>query len=124
MFEYFENVGVRVTESRVSLNKYCIFSFNKGAVKSLNLEKYKFVRLLFDKKVLRIGFEFTNDNSKPHYNIRKTKLSGFYVSARSFFKNYGINPTSTVSHKLDKFRLSNGTSIVFMELRNEPKTKT
>ena len=113
--KYFEDVGSRTSASRVSVNRYAIWAFSSGAIKKHKLNDYKFVRMLSDDEKKIVGFEFTNDNSKPCYKTRKTKIGALYLSTRSFFKHNNTMPTITETYNIYETTINDNVKILYID---------
>lgn len=66
-------------------------SLNEGAVRLWNLEKFKFVSLLYDSETKRIGLEFLEDKTMGSiFKLQFRKNAGVFINCISFLNYFNI----------------------------------
>lgn len=76
---------------------------NEGAVRLWNLEKFKFVSLLYDSETKRIGLEFLEDKTMGSiFKLQFRKNAGVFISCISFLSYFNIPMDVTTSYEVSK----------------------
>lgn len=76
---------------KVSISTAGKLSLNEGAVRLWNLEKFKFVSLLYDSETKRIGLEFLEEKTMGSiFKLQFRKNAGVFISCISFLNYFNI----------------------------------
>ena len=87
----------------VSISTAGKLSLNEGAVRLWNLEKFKFVSLLYDSETKRIGLEFLEDKTMGSiFKLQFRKNAGVFISCISFLSYFNIPMDVTTSYEVSK----------------------
>ncbi len=88
---------------KVSISTAGKLSLNEGAVRLWNLEKFKFVSLLYDSETKRIGLEFLEDKTMGSiFKLQFRKNAGVFISCISFLSYFNIPMDVTTSYEVSK----------------------
>lgn len=88
---------------KVSISTAGKLSLNEGAVRLWNLEKFKFVSLLYDSETKRIGLEFLEDKTMGSiFKLQFRKNAGVFISCISFLSYFNITMDVTTSYEVSK----------------------
>lgn len=88
---------------KVSISTAGKLSLNEGAVRLWNLEKFKFVSLLYDSETKRIGLEFLEDKTMGSiFKLQFRKNAGVLISCISFLSYFNIPMDVTTSYEVSK----------------------
>ena len=78
-------------------------SLNEGAVRLWNLEKFKFVSMLYVAETKRIGLEFLEDKTMGSiFKLQFRKNAGVFISCISFLSYFNIPTDVTTSYEVSK----------------------
>lgn len=93
-FVKFTEVGKNFTP-KVSINPRGMMSFNQGAKRKFNLDKFTHAVLYFDPACKTVGCEMTNDETTEGAHKLRVKENSVEVNARSFLSFFEIEPQVT-----------------------------
>ncbi len=119
-FKKFKNVKGRF-ENRITITKSYSFGFPTKFYDDNNINKFKYVVLFYDEKKKAIAFFFTNDETERNkFSLNHHEKYGGSVSARSFFKTYGLNPKKYKGkYQWEKKKLEGVGKVFIINLRDK-----
>lgn len=89
-FEKFKHTGGKFFP-KISIRPSGQIGFSRGALKRFGIDKYEFVVLFYDRELKKIGVELTNDDKAEGAAKLIVKSDNGTVSAKSFFRYFGID---------------------------------
>ena len=81
--------------NKISITASSTFNFHRKFYEDNSLGNFKYVVVYYDKDVMSIGFNFTNNEQEKYkFTIQKNgKGYGGFISATSFFKSNDLDVT-------------------------------
>ena len=85
-FQQFTNVGRKLGNYRITINRSAAFGLNAGFYTAERINKFTHVKIFYDNSKKAIGFLFTNNkDDKGTIKISHGKTNSGYIAAKTFF---------------------------------------
>ncbi len=102
-FLRFENVGIRVGDYIISINKNGVFGINSGFYRTEGIKDYSYIVLFYAEAEKTIGIAFTkSSDEKGTFKITHGKSSA-YIVARSFFHSLTEGKSDNLSKYVGRY---------------------